>query len=139
LKQPFDETRVAKSRDPVDAPSLGFDWDEIYRVLDDEMPEREADKLLDELLVRLLQFLIPKRPERLSARSLGLRVLALAWVLSPGFFEGTPSLRRLARRVNVSPSKLSRHTGRISRLLRWRNRAQQHAWNWNKGQRSRLK
>jgi len=139
LKEPFEETWMAKSRDPVDAADQDFDWLELYRILDDEMPETAGDKLVEELLVRLIGLLIPKFRGRIFPRTIGLRILALAWLLRPDFFGNARSLRRLARRAGVTPAKLSRHAGRLSRVLRWRNRGQSHAWNWGKGQRSTLK
>ena len=139
MRGPLDNERRSKARDPVDAHDLDFDWDKLYQALDEEMPEGKADKLLEEFISRFLQLLVPAHRGRLFPRSLGLRLLALAWVLNPGFFDDNPSLRRLAKRANVTAAKLSRHTGRFSRLLRWRNRAQRHSWNWVKGQRSRLK
>jgi hypothetical protein len=140
VKRDFDETLQAKSRDPLDAPDadLVSEWEQLYHALDGDLPDGERDKQLEEVIIRLLRLLVPVREGRLYPRSLGLRLLALAWVLRPDFFEGNPSLRELARRANVTPAKLSRHTGRFSRLLRWRNRAQRHAWNWIKGQRSPL-
>jgi hypothetical protein len=59
-----------------------------------------------------------------------MRLIALAWVLSPGYFEGSPSIRKLARRCGIRIAALANYTGYYSRLLRWRNRGQRHAWNW---------
>lgn len=134
----FREDTWSRRRDPLDAPDQDFDWDKVYAALDETTSEPDAEALLGEVVTRLLQLLVPTERRRIYARSLGLRLLALAWVLNPGYFEGSPSLRELARRANVTPAKLARHTARFSHLLRWRNRAQSHAWNWGKGQRSRL-
>jgi hypothetical protein len=62
--------------------------------------------------------------------STGLRLIALAWVLNPGYFVGSPSLSELARRCSVRRAALANHTGYFSRLLGWRNRGQRHASNW---------
>jgi hypothetical protein len=139
VKQPFDEARRAKSRDPLDAIGQDFDWAELYRALDGEAPEAEAVKRFEEIVVRLMQLVIPKPRGRVFPRTIGLRLLALAWLLRPDFLGESQSLRRLAYRAGATPAKLSRHAGHLSRLLGWRNRGQRHAWNWSKGQRSAQK
>jgi hypothetical protein len=85
---------------------------------------------LAEVVTRLLQLLIPYRTGRIQPVSVGLNLIALAWVLHPAYFGGSPSLRDLARRCGVQPSTLATHTGHYSRFLGWRNRGQRHAWNW---------
>lgn len=140
MKQAFYETMVSDDRDPIEPHDADreFDYEALFRILDNELPEDERDKQLQELVVRLLLLLVPTKQRRLFPRSLGLRLLAIAWVLNPSFFVDTPSLRELAQRAGVTPAKLSRHTGRFSRMLRLRHRGQSHAWNWDKGQRSDL-
>ena len=132
MKEPFDEARLAKSRDPLDAPDQGFDWDALYKRLGEDLRDGKVDERLEDLLIRLLQLLVPEFRNRIQPDSVGLRLIALAWVLNPGYFDGAPSLRELARRCGVSAVALARHTGRYSRLIRWRNRGQRHAWNWRK-------
>lgn len=137
MKQPFDETRIAKNRDPLDARNQDFEWDELLERLSEDARAEQTDKSLAQTVRRLIQILVPVyEKRRLWAKSLGLRLIALAWVLDPGYFEGSPSLAELARRANVTPAKLAHHAGRFSRLLGWRHRGQRHAWNWRKGQRS---
>ena len=140
MSQGFDESRKSRKRDPVDAPDeeYEFDWDQVEKALDAATFAAGSDEALSEFVTRLLQLLVPRGDRRIFPRSLGMRLLALAWVLNPGYFEGNPSIAELARRANVSHARLADYTGHYSRRLRWRNRAQRHAWNWLKRQRSTL-
>lgn len=138
MKQEFHETWIAKHCDPVDAPDQDFAWQElIERLKEDAEGLEQSNKTLAETIRHLLEILVPVRRKQIQTRSVGMRLLALAWVLDPSYFPGSPSLRELAQRSGVTPSKLARHAGRYSRLLHWRHRGQRHAWNWSQGQRSR--
>ena len=132
MKEEFHEDFMADSCDPLYAGNPDFDWETLYARLGEDVREGDVDKRLEETVIRLLQLLVPESRLRLQPSSVGLRLIALAWVLSPGYFEGTPSLRVLAGRCGVSAVTLAHHTGRYSRLIRWRNRGQGHAWNWRK-------
>ena len=96
----------------------------------EDVSNGEVDKNLAEVITRLIQLLIPYRHGRIQPGSVGLNIIALAWVLNPAYFDGSPSLRELARRCGIQPSTLARHTGHYSRFIGWRNRGQRHAWNW---------
>jgi hypothetical protein len=135
MLEPFDENRLPANLDPVDAPDQGFGWEELYERMREDTGAEGNDRDLAEVVRRLLGILVPHRGGHIFAKSLGFRLIALAWVLDPGYFDGNPSLRELAQRAKITPAKLSRYTGHYSRLLRWRNRGQRHAWNWRKGQR----
>ena len=138
MKPEFHEAWIAKHRDPIDAPDQDFAWQElIERLKEDAEGLEQTNKTLAETIRHLLEILVPVRRKQIQTRSVGMRLLALAWVLDPSYFPGSPSLRELAQRSGVTPSKLARHAGRYSRLLRWRHRGQRHAWNWSQGQRSR--
>jgi hypothetical protein len=126
----FDEGFQSDKRDPLDAQQQDFDWLGLYARLAEDAGEGANDKLLAETVTRLLQVIIPLRAHYLSPLSVGLNVIALAWVISPQYFDGSPSMSQLARRCGVPPRTLARHTAYYSRLLRWRNRAQRHAWNF---------
>ncbi len=135
MNQPFDETYRSAAQDPLNAPDQDFDWQGLYQRLSEEAGESDDGQRLAEALRRLIQMLVPDAERQIRVESVGLRVLALAWVLDPSYFGGSPSLRELARRCGVTQSALARHTGRYSRLLGWRSRAQQHAWNWRQATR----
>ena len=130
MKEVFDETYVAEGLDPLDGVLQDFDWDELYRRLAEDVSNGEVDKNLAEVITRLIQLLIPYRQGRIHPVSIGLNIIALAWVLNPGYFDGSPSLRELAQRCGVQHSTLAKHTGHYSRFIGWRNRGQRHAWNW---------
>ena len=138
MRDDFDEGRLSDHRDPVDAQSQDFDWKRLYERLSEDAAEGNNERILAEAVTRLLQALIPLREKYLPPKTIGLNVIALAWVLNPAYFEGSPSLRQLARRCGVDAATLSRHTAQYSRLVRWRNRGQRHAWNWRDDQRSPL-
>ena len=137
MKQDFHEGLRSSNRDRIDARDQDFDWPGLYRRLSEDAHAEGNDRDLAGVVTGLLQMLVPYREGRIRPTTLGFRLIALAWVLDPDYFPGSPSLTELARRANITPAKLARYTGHYSRLLRWRNRGQQHAWNWRKGQRSR--
>jgi hypothetical protein len=130
LKPAFHENLRADNRDPLDAQNQDFEWEALYRQVSDDATSGENDPRLAQTVVRILQFLLPSSNRRLQPESLGLRLIALAWVLSPAYFEGTPSIRKLAKRCGIRIAALANYTGYYSRLLKWRNRGQKHAWNW---------
>ncbi|MCL4181136.1 MAG: hypothetical protein KJ072_25750 [Verrucomicrobia bacterium] len=139
MKGDFHEGLQSAKRDPVDAQEQDFDWRKLYQQLSEDAADGDQDKRLAETVTRLLQMLVPLSNRRIRIESIGLNLVALAWVLNPGYFDGAPSLRQLAKRCGVEPAALARHTAHYSRLIRWRNRGQRHAWNWRDEQRSRLK
>lgn len=130
MKPKFDDAYLAEHQDPLDAPDQDFNWQELFERLNEDASSGQNDPRLSEFILRLLQMLLPPSRRRIQLESLGLRLIALAWVLSPGYFEGSPSIRRLARRCGVRTAALAVYTGHYSRLLQWRNRGQRHAWNW---------
>ena len=138
MKQEFDETILADERDPIDSADQDFDWTQLYRRLGEDAASHGDDAKLAEAVVRLLEALVAKTDRPMHPQSVGLRVIALAWVLNPGYFDGSPSLRDLAKRCRVQPATLARFTGEVSRFIGWRNRAQRHAWNWQRFERSDL-
>lgn len=151
MREAFDENRLSDKRDPVDAPDQDFDWEQLYERLSEDATNGENDPRLSETVVRLLQMLLPPLsplPRRIQLESIGMRLIALAWVLNPGYFEGSPSISKIARRCGVRFAALANYTGYYSRLLGWRNRGQRHAWNWlqkgtpshrGKGSKSKMK
>lgn len=134
----FDETHQAETRDPLEAGAHPFDWEGLYDRLDADARSQANDRDLAQAVTRLLQMLLPAPGQEIQPHRVGLRLIALAWVLSPAYFDGSPSLIQLARRCRVSVGALGNLTGEISRAIGWRNRAQQRGWNWHRGERRPL-
>ena len=130
MKQGFYEGFISEEADPVDAASQDFDWKLLYRRLNEEACEAGIDEKLAQTVTRLIQLLVGNSRGRIHPPYIGLKIIALAWVLNPGYFHDSPSLRELARRCGVTPAKLAHMTGHFSRFIQYRNRAQRHAWNW---------
>jgi AraC-like DNA-binding protein len=136
VKGDFREDLRSAKRDLIDAQHQGFDWEQLYERLSEDVADADSYQRLAEAVTRLLQMLLPLAHRQIRPEVIGLRLIALAWVLNPGYFAGAPSLRQLARRCGVKPSALARYTGQSSRFIRWRNRGQRHAWNWSQVERS---
>jgi hypothetical protein len=117
---------------PAEAGTTDFNWQQVYRRLNEHSGQTEIDKQSIEAVVRLLKLLVSTSKPRIKPDRVGLRVIALAWLLNPGYFADSPSLRQLARRCGVNHTKLAALTGHFSRLIGWRNRAQRRAWNWRR-------
>ena len=128
----FDEAYQAEHRDPLDASNSDFDWQELCQRLGEDADTQAADNEahMAEMVVRLLHLLLRRTDRHVEPRTIGMRVIALAWVLNPAYFAGSPSLTELAKRCGIAPGTLGSYTGEASRYLQWRNRAQRHAWNW---------
>jgi hypothetical protein len=132
MRDTFQEDHIAESADPVDSLTQDFDWKLLYARLNEEACEAHLDPRLADTVARLITLLVADSGRRVKPASVGLRVIALAWVLNPGYFQDSPSLRRLASRCGVTRATLAHLTGHYSRFLGWRNRAQRHAWNWKR-------
>lgn len=134
MKPAFHEDLLADNLDPLDAKNPETEFAQLFDRLCEDATNGENDRDVAELVVRLLQMFVPNRRKQIVPRTVGLRIIALAWVLSPAYFEGSPSLHNLAKRCGATPTVLANYTARFSRLIQWRNRAQQHAWNWRKSE-----
>ena len=114
-----------------------FPWAEVFERLD--TMEGLADGAPDqsETITRMMhQLLLDAQGTRINPKTIGLRLIALGWVLRPSYFPGSPSLRELANRCGVSPSALAYFSGEVSRVTGIRNPAQRHAGNWRAPERS---
>jgi hypothetical protein len=128
----FDDSRPCPSADPGVPETTEFAWDEVCRRLDGE-PTGDASEKALLAFCRLFHHLQPRRAGRLNradVRTVGLRLIALIWVLNPANLPGSPTLAQLAHDCGVSRVWLCRLTAQMSRLARWRNRAQTRASNW---------
>jgi hypothetical protein len=139
MREPFDENRLAATAEPIADPVQDFDWQELYARLEEDAQDADQDRTLAEAVQRLLQLLLAAGGPRVNPQRVGLRVIALAWVLSPDYFPDSPSLHQLAERCGVGAATLAELTGRISRQIGWRNRGQCHGWNWERSERSPLR
>jgi hypothetical protein len=132
VKEPFDEGRSLPPCDPAACGCAEFDYEEVYRRLDGEPQPAACPKALLAFGLLFQRLMPPGKFERRCVAGVGLRMIALAWVLNPAYLPGSPSLTQLARRCGVTKNYMASLTGEMSRLAKWRNRAQQHAWNWAK-------
>ena len=114
--------------DPLDSHALDFDWDELHRRLGETKKER-ADAIAGAARAwkEILRFCVRgNMNDPRYVKGAGLRVVALAWVISPEIFEGSPSLAALAERLGCTGANLSGYTAEFSRLFHVTNRAQKH-------------
>ena len=129
----FDEGYPPKFVDPLADSFANFDLDAVCRSVDPLTGADDGDSRSAEVVAALLRFLLTgAQGDTINPKAVGLRLLAIGWVLNPANFPGSPSLTELAARCGVSPAALAQHTGEASRVLNWRNRAQRHAWNYKK-------
>jgi len=126
-----DHTRI----DPL-APSrtADFDWEGLEARLDEAatLPDAERERLV-EVFTSLISWAVScSNPKAIKLEQVGKRVIALAWTLSPSYFEGMPSCRELAKRAGIHKDSLSDCTAKASRKFGIKNRAQSHGWNAKK-------
>lgn len=126
--------RSSEPYTPLDLQTQEFDWETLYAHLGEDAREGGNDPRLAEAVARLLLMFLPNARRRIHPQSVGLRVIALAWVLSPAYFEGSPSVNDLAEQCGVRVAALAAYTGHYSRMLRWRNGGQRHSWNWSQAE-----
>jgi hypothetical protein len=134
MKEPFieglDLSRV--KLDPLAPTHQDFDFDELYRRLDESDPGRVEDTaaMLAEPLRAVFDWVLDTDLQRRGAAGLvGKRLIALAWVITPAMFEGSPSMRKLAARLSIKPALMHRLTAMASKRFGVVNRGQSHGWN----------
>jgi hypothetical protein len=135
VKEAFNDGPKADHQMTLEANITDFDWKRLYRLLNEEAAETEIDPLMVEAIVRLLKMFVRTSKPKIRPDQVGLRVIALAWLLNPAYFADSPSLRQLAKRCGVSHQTLAELTGHYSRVIGWRNPAQRRAWNWRNSDR----
>lgn len=137
MKSAFDETYIANDQDPVDGASQDFAWRSVFERLDSGEGLVVGDPEHVETISKLMNLLLADaQGTRINTKAIGMRLIALGWVLNPANYPDSPSLRDLAKRCDVSASALAFFTGEISRATGIRNRAQRHAANWKSPERS---
>lgn len=120
--------------DPLAPEVVDFDWAALEEGLDAHQLQASEFERLGDALHTLLDWIIPRNIapatlEKVVAR----RAIALAWCISPAYFEGSPSLTRLAAEIGVNKVLLSRHTADVRRRFGVSNRSQAHGWNFERG------
>ena len=139
MKSDFDDTYIPPDLDPVDGVSQDFPWADVFERLDSGEGIVANDPEQFEAIFKLMNLILANaQGTEINLKAIGLRVIALGWVLNPANFPGSPSLREVAKRCGVSASALAHFTGEISRATGIRNRAQRHAANWKRPERSTL-
>ena len=137
----FIEGWVSPHTDPL-APKQTYDFD--FDVVDAALAPNEATGNFGDaydprhaaaMLIRKM-FLwftdVPMNPDNAQLLA-GRKALALAWVLDPGLFKGSPSAARLAKEIGIaSASHFQALTGEASREFGIVNRAQSRGWNRGK-------
>jgi hypothetical protein len=131
---------TASNLDPHYSGDYEFDYEAVDRELTGAsagLPD-EDKALLAEGLARVVRWIIgqPKgsyRDRKLQARrysdQIARRACALAWVVNPSWFEGSPTLSELGQHLGISKSILSKHTSEVTGVFGIQNRAQcQGAW-----------
>lgn len=143
--QAFDEGFLSEHADPLDAREQGFDWDALFMAFGeavDGLEPTEVERLsyaLHEVLSWLVAPYADKKvvrtPDRVDTRLkiIANRVLALAWLVSPGLVAGSPSLTEMSRQLACDKMELSKHVARARRKWGLRNRASDHAANFDPG------
>lgn len=138
-KTAFYEDWISPHQDPLAPTHADFDFDAVARNLGEPV---EADNLPDEQcqitpeLVRAFKHIFEfclniDINKSIATQLVGRRLMALAWVINPGLFEDSPSIRELNKRLGFQGSTMRMLTGEASRAFGIRNRAQGHAWNYD--------
>ncbi len=130
MKEPFREECRPEQLDSLD-------WQLLSALLHEPDGEEASREQCEELARALREILlwILRVDWRQSGcgRRVGLRVCALAWLVSPSYFPDAPSLTTLAKRLGMTSGGFSQYTSAARARFGIRNRACCHAWNFRKG------
>jgi hypothetical protein len=135
MKPEFYEDYATDNLDPLAPPMQeDFNWDELYErfgELSDRQKHDEQMEQINEFVRKVFQWVVAIDLNRPNSQMLiGRRFIALAWVLNPALFEGSPSASKLAERLGITrKANLWELTGEASRHFKILNRGQSHAWN----------
>jgi hypothetical protein len=125
-KPVFLEDYAAAEVDPLTEACAEFDYEQVYRDLDGDVDWQDDDlnQKLAQLLRHIFQFALDTELSAGADRRIGRRFLALAWVVDPSLFAGSPSLAKLAARLGTDSATLSRLTSEATRTFGITNRCQ---------------
>ena len=129
----FDPANIGKDRlDPLAATDQPFDWGELESLLGETetLRDYEREKLVHVFTV-ILQWAVQSSRGRVDLRKIGRKLVALAWVINPASFDGSPAARELARRAGLHKSCFSIDCTDATRRFGIRNRPQRHGANFN--------
>ena len=137
----FDCLTQIEGVDPLTPLYADFDWQLLSELLGEPTePEdlkaamQDADRAkLAKVVTEIFLLWLLENHQLRRLDFVGRRVVALAWVLNPGLFQGE-SLRGLAKKAKVDRTALTDLTGDVGRKWGLRNRAQSHAGNFKPAQ-----
>jgi hypothetical protein len=119
-----DTDDIRESNDSLDGRHQDFDWEGLYELLGET--QRELSLIDYDMqaiaLKRILAWVLAGNTNSMVGR----RAKALAWVLNPAMFQGSPSMSALARSMDVHKACFSELTSEASRVFGITNRAQSH-------------
>lgn len=117
-----------------------FDRNEIDRLLVDNGDQKAAEELREiwekeakcsaggEILLRLVELLLPTRISKITPQAVGLRVLVLAWMIGSQKSDiGSQSLADLAKRLKVTRAILSHWVRHYEEALGFHARGQKRS------------
>lgn len=140
MKKPFIEDLQSPKADVLHPTSTPFDYAEVEKRLG-ELPEDDPAVYGSERMAHALRIILSWITRRGMfarrgvksggrwARAVGRRTIALAWVVDPSTFEGTPSLSALEAQGEMPSKALSRYAAEATATFGIRNRIQKHGWN----------
>lgn len=114
--------------DPLDGNILDFDYDAVDGGGPVPIKFIQVEAACDGLRT-LATYQLGEECGQLAEHAfekIGRRVVAMWWAVNPGYFDGSPSLSSLAKRLGMDDSGLSRLTAELTRAFGVHNRAQAH-------------
>lgn len=132
--KPFNEAYVSRRVDPLWKGENGFAFHEVDSALNEcvsDLSDEERDRLVY-ALKRILQDFVHgiKRGGKHGRNEIAMRCAGFLLQLSPDYFEGSPSIKKLAWFLRVKRSTLARYAAQARRSYGIRNRCAVHAWNY---------
>src|SRR6185436_18667803 len=140
MKLEFYENYIPKNFDPLTSPIQNFNWNDLYEQLDEPgdtlMQEEKSAEFVRQLFQWITDIDLNKPNPELN---IGRRFIAVAWVMDPSLFEGSPSATKLADKLDIKrKADFWTLTGEVSKYFGITNRGQRHAWNRGKHRNSKL-